>query len=55
MTIYEQDFADADGDRMLGRRTLPIVAPKGSRIYTLCVIPLALAFSWNLGPICSIL
>jgi hypothetical protein len=58
MTIHEQDFADADGDRMLGRRTLPIMAPQGSRIYTLCVIPLlslALAFSWSLGPLCSIL
>ncbi|KAG1736677.1 UbiA prenyltransferase family-domain-containing protein [Suillus paluster] len=58
MTIHVQDFADVNGDRMLGRRTLPIVAPEGSRIYILCVLPLisfALASFWNLGPLCSIL
>ena len=51
-------FADVNGDRMLGRRTLPIVAPQGSRIYILCVLPLlslALVSSWSLGPLCSIL
>jgi len=58
MTIHMQDFVDADGDRMLGRRTLPIVAPEGARIYMLCVLPLlslALASFWSLGPISSVL
>ncbi|KAG0699518.1 UbiA prenyltransferase family-domain-containing protein [Suillus ampliporus] len=58
VTIHVQDFADVKGDRMLGRRTLPIVAPEGSRIYILCVLPLisfALASFWSLGPLCSIL
>ncbi|KAG1850694.1 UbiA prenyltransferase family [Suillus subluteus] len=58
MTIHVQDFADANGDRMSGRRTLPIVAPEGSRIYVLCVLPLlslGLASIWSLGPLCSVL
>jgi hypothetical protein len=58
MTIHAQDFADAEGDRMSGRRTLPIVAPEGSRIYMLCILPLlslGLAYIWSLGPICSAL
>ncbi|KAG0699981.1 hypothetical protein DFH29DRAFT_983276 [Suillus ampliporus] len=52
MTIHVQDFADVNGDRMLGRRTLPIVAPEGSRIYILCVLPsisFALASFWSFG------
>ncbi|KAG0696315.1 hypothetical protein DFH29DRAFT_951749 [Suillus ampliporus] len=58
VTIHAQDFADVNGDRRLGRRTLPIVAPEGSRIYMLCVLPLlsfALVSFWSLGPLCSIL
>ncbi|KAG2142942.1 UbiA prenyltransferase family [Suillus clintonianus] len=58
MTIHAQDFADANGDRMSGRRTLPIVAPEGSRVYMLCALPLislALSFIWSLGPLCSVL
>ncbi|KAG0701171.1 UbiA prenyltransferase family-domain-containing protein [Suillus ampliporus] len=56
LTIHAQDFADVNGDRRSGRRTLPIVAPEGSRIYMLCVIPLlsfALASFWSLGPLCG--
>ncbi|KAG1723716.1 UbiA prenyltransferase family-domain-containing protein [Suillus paluster] len=56
LTIHAQDFADVNGDRRSGRRTLPIVAPEGSRIYMLCVLPLlsfALASFWSLGPLCS--
>ncbi|KAG2123268.1 UbiA prenyltransferase family [Suillus clintonianus] len=55
-TIHVQDFQDVNGDRMLGRRTLPIVAPEGSRIYILCVLPsisFVLASFWSLGPLCS--
>ncbi|KAG1738120.1 uncharacterized protein EDB91DRAFT_1237797 [Suillus paluster] len=57
LTIHAQDFADVVGDRKSGRRTLPIVAPEGSRIYMLCLLPLlsfALASLWSLGPLCSI-
>ena len=53
-----QDFEDIGGDRVAGRRTLPIVAPEGSRIYTLFVLPLtslALAYFWSLGYLCSVL
>lgn len=58
MTIHAQDFADAKGDRMSGRQTLPIVAPEGSRVYMLCVLPLlslALSSIWSLGPLCSVI
>ncbi|KAG1731805.1 UbiA prenyltransferase family [Suillus paluster] len=54
LTVHAQDFADVNGDRNSGRRTLPIVAPEGSRIYMICVLPLlsfALASFWSLGPL----
>lgn len=57
LTIHAQDFPDINGDRKSGRRTLPIVAPEGSRVYMLCVLPLlslALTSVWSLGPLCSI-
>ncbi|KAJ8594718.1 hypothetical protein M405DRAFT_808498 [Rhizopogon salebrosus TDB-379] len=57
MTILAQDFADVNGDRKLGRRTLPMVAPKGSRIYMLAVFPvlsLGLGSIWSLGPLCTL-
>ncbi len=31
-TIHAQDFQDVPGDRIQGRKTLPIVAPTASRI-----------------------
>ncbi|KAG1835351.1 UbiA prenyltransferase family, partial [Suillus subalutaceus] len=58
LTIHAQDFADVNGDRKSGRRTLPIVVPEGSRIYMLCALPLfsfALALFWSLGPLSSVL
>ncbi|KAG1819085.1 UbiA prenyltransferase family-domain-containing protein [Suillus subaureus] len=58
LTVHAQDFADVNGDRRSGRRTLPIAAPEGSRIYMLCALPLssfALASFWSLGPISNIL
>ncbi|KAI6045316.1 UbiA prenyltransferase family [Pisolithus marmoratus] len=57
-TIHAQDFADADGDRLSGRRTLPIVAPEGSRLYMLAALPawsIALSVLWGLGPLCGTL
>ncbi|KAG8217134.1 UbiA prenyltransferase family [Butyriboletus roseoflavus] len=56
-TIHAQDFPDADGDRRFGRRTLPIVAPEGSRVYILAALPLwsiALSALWGLGPLSAI-
>ncbi|KAG1899012.1 UbiA prenyltransferase family [Suillus fuscotomentosus] len=58
LTVHAQDFADVNGDRRSGRRTLPIIAPEGSRIYILCALPLfsfALASVWSLGPLSSLL
>ena len=56
-TIHAQDFADADGDRQAGRRTLPIVAPEGSRVSIVTALPLwsiALSALWGLGPLSAI-
>lgn len=53
-TIHAQDFADAEGDKQSGRRTLPIIAPEGSRMYILAALPLwsiALSTLWGLGPL----
>ncbi|KAG2073271.1 hypothetical protein BDR04DRAFT_1010814, partial [Suillus decipiens] len=52
-TIHALGSADVNGDRRSGRRTLPIVAPEGSRIYVLCALLLfyvALASFWSLRP-----
>lgn len=58
LTVHAQDFADVNGDRRLGRRTLPIIALEGSRIYMFCAFPLssfALASVWSLGPLSRLL
>ncbi|OJT08774.1 hypothetical protein TRAPUB_329, partial [Trametes pubescens] len=39
-TIQMQDFKDVEGDDAIGRRTLPIVYPTGSRVLTSVLIPL---------------
>lgn len=57
-TIHAQDFADVDGDRLSGRRTLPIIAPEGSRLYMLAALPgwsIILSMLWGLGPLCGTL
>lgn len=57
-TIHAQDFADADGDRRSGRRTLPIIAPEGSRVYILVALPLwsiMLSVLWGLGPLSAVM
>lgn len=51
-TIHAQDFQDVPGDRIQGRKTLPIVAPAGSRI---SMILLLLMWSMWLGPISTAL
>ncbi|THV01892.1 hypothetical protein K435DRAFT_654504 [Dendrothele bispora CBS 962.96] len=38
-TIHSQDFSDVEGDKALGRMTLPIYAPELSRLFTLFIIP----------------
>ena len=43
-TIHAQDFRDEIGDRMLGRKTLPIVWPEFSRVAIL-----ALMTAWSVG------
>lgn len=53
-TIHAQDFADVEGDKASGRRTLPIVAPEGSRVWMLVALMLwscVLAGLWGLGPV----
>ncbi|KAF5376583.1 hypothetical protein D9757_009585 [Collybiopsis confluens] len=52
-TISAQDFADVEGDKLSGRRTLPIVAPDGSRYYILSVLLMwsyILIHMWGVGP-----
>ncbi|KAF9556697.1 hypothetical protein CPC08DRAFT_711024 [Agrocybe pediades] len=50
-TISAQDFADVEGDKLSRRRTIPIIAPNGSRWYMLTALifwSLALARVWGL-------
>jgi 4-hydroxybenzoate polyprenyltransferase len=43
-TIYAQDFRDEIGDKRMGRRTIPILWPEGSRIGIFMVL-----IAWSLG------
>ena len=43
-TIHAQDFRDQVGDKLMGRRTIPIVWPEGSRV---CI--LAMLITWSVG------
>lgn len=55
-TIHAQDFADCEGDRKSGRRTLPIVFPEGSRIYIMLIIvawSIMLCAIWDVGTLGS--
>ncbi|KAI6139154.1 UbiA prenyltransferase family [Pisolithus thermaeus] len=57
-TIHAQDFADVNGDSLSGRRTFPIIASEGSRLYMLAALPIwsiALSMLWGLGPLCGTL
>jgi hypothetical protein len=51
-TIQTQDFQDCDGDRRIGRQTLPIIVPQLAR-YTLLPIlsvwSIGLSVLWNLS------
>ena len=39
-TIQAQDFKDVEGDKLIARRTLPIVYPSASRLLTAALIPI---------------
>ena len=39
-TLHAQDFKDVSGDRLMGRRTLPMIVPVGSRLSIALGIPL---------------
>lgn len=43
-TIHAQDFRDEVGDKLMGRRTIPIVWPKGSRVWILAMLT-----AWSVG------
>ena len=43
-TIHAQDFRDEVGDKLMGRQTIPIVWPKGSRIWILAMLT-----AWSVG------
>ncbi|KAI0827783.1 UbiA prenyltransferase family [Trametes gibbosa] len=53
-TIHTQDFKDVDGDRSIGRRTIPIVFGEAARwtvIVPLCLWSLGLSVFWGLDAI----
>lgn len=55
-TLHCQDFKDAEGDRMIGRKTLPILFPSLARISVMVGLPLwsiCLACLWKIDVICS--
>lgn len=50
-TIHAQDFKDTEGDRIVGRKTLPIIAPVASRrmlMLALLLWSFVLSVVWNL-------
>lgn len=51
-TIHSQDFKDVDGDRAIGRQTIPIVYPYVARytvLFPLIAWSLGLSFVWGMG------
>ncbi|KAF9233761.1 UbiA prenyltransferase family [Melanogaster broomeanus] len=55
-TLHCQDFKDEEGDRLIGRKTLPIVFPALARISVMVGLPLwslCLACVWKIDVICS--
>jgi len=43
-TIHAQDFRDEVGDKLMGRRTIPMVWPEGSRVWILVMLT-----AWSVG------
>lgn len=55
-TLHCQDFKDAEGDRMIGRKTLPILFPSLARVSVMVGLPLwsvCLTFLWEIDTMCS--
>ena len=55
-TIQAQDFKDTEGDQLIGRKTLPIVAPHSSRpilMISLLLWAIGLSKIWELDPLAS--
>ncbi|KAI9454091.1 UbiA prenyltransferase family [Russula earlei] len=49
-TIHTQDFRDQVGDKLVGRQTIPILWPKGSRIWILAnLVVWSAGLSWACG------
>lgn len=55
-TLHCQDFKDEEGDRLIGRKTLPIVFPSLARTSVMVGLPLwsvCLTCLWKVDVICS--
>jgi 4-hydroxybenzoate polyprenyltransferase len=49
-TIHAQDFRDEVGDKLMGRRTIPIVWPEASRVWILAILTAwSVGLSWACG------
>jgi hypothetical protein len=49
-TTHAQDFRDEVGDKLIGRRTIPIVWPKGSHVgIFVMLIAWSVGLSWAFG------
>lgn len=56
-TIQAQDFKDEEGDKLIGRKTLPIVAPNIARpTFALALLAWSVALSmiWKLNTVLAI-
>ncbi|KAH7919944.1 hypothetical protein BV22DRAFT_1022117 [Leucogyrophana mollusca] len=56
-TLHAQDFKDEEGDRLVGRKTLPIVFPSLARASILVGLPLwsiCLSCVWGMDLVCSL-
>ncbi|KAK0478768.1 UbiA prenyltransferase family [Armillaria novae-zelandiae] len=52
-TIHAQDFPDVEGDKAMGRITLPLYAPLFSRLLVCIGVPMwsiILSFTWDISP-----
>lgn len=56
-TLHCQDFKDEEGDRLIGRKTLPIVFPSLARTSVMVGLPLwsvCLTCLWKVDVLCSV-
>lgn len=55
-TLHAQDFKDVEGDRLIGRRTLPIAFPNLARMSMMVALPLwsiCLSRVWGVDALCT--